>query len=209
MLFTGFAGFVPTANWFKPRGRWKFPLAIERLESMTEISLSDLRANVRDVPDFPKPGILFKDITPLLLEPTLFRKIISLFVQRTENVGATKVAGIDARGFLFGTTVAHELGVGFVPLRKKGKLPYKTYSHSYELEYGKAEIEVHTDAFSKGDSVVLIDDLLATGGTAEAAIALIEKSGATLKEVQFVIELDFLKGREKLESVPIYSILRY
>lgn len=172
-------------------------------------SLEILRAAVREVPDFPKPGIIFKDITPILADPALFRLAIQHFVQQCAGKSITRVAGIDARGFLFGATVAHELGVGFVPVRKKGKLPFHTVSHAYALEYGEAEVEVHTDAFAPGERVTLIDDLLATGGTARAAIHLIEKLGATVVQAQFLIELGFLGGRAALAPTNVLSILRY
>jgi adenine phosphoribosyltransferase len=172
-------------------------------------SLEILRAAVRDVPDFPKPGIVFKDITPILADPALFRIAIQHFVQQCAGKGITRVAGVDARGFLFGATVAHELGVGFVPVRKKGKLPYETVSHAYALEYGEAEIEMHVDAFAPGERVALIDDLLATGGTARAAIHLIEQLGATVVQAQFLIELGFLGGRAALAPKSVLSILRY
>lgn len=168
-----------------------------------------LRAAVRDVPDFPKPGIIFKDITPVLAEGKLLRKAMDAFVAHTEGMGIQKIAGIDARGFLFGATVADRLGLGFVPIRKKGKLPYKTASLAYKLEYGEAEIEVHTDAFEPGERVALIDDLLATGGTARAAAQLIENAGGKVVQAQFLIELSFLKGREVLAPVPVKAILTY
>jgi adenine phosphoribosyltransferase len=172
-------------------------------------SLEVLRGAIRDVPDFPKPGIVFKDITPVLSDPVLFKTVIQHFVQQCAGRRISRVAGIDARGFLFGATVAHELGVGFVPVRKKGKLPYHTVSHSYALEYGEAEIEIHTDSFSKGERVALIDDLLATGGTARAAINLIEGVGATVVHAQFLIELKFLNGRELLAPTPTLSLLAF
>jgi adenine phosphoribosyltransferase len=172
-------------------------------------AIETLRAAIRDVPDFPKPGIVFKDITPVLSDPALFRAAIRLLVDQCEGKGITRVAGIDARGFLFGATVAHEMGVGFVPIRKKGKLPYATVSHAYALEYGEAEVEVHTDAVSPGDRVTLIDDLLATGGTARASVRLLETLGAVVVQAQFLIELGFLAGRQTLDPTPALSILRY
>jgi adenine phosphoribosyltransferase len=172
-------------------------------------SLEMLRGAIRDVPDFPKPGIIFKDITPVLSDPALFRLVIQHFVQQCAGKDITRVAGIDARGFLFGATVAHEIGVGFVPIRKKGKLPYETISHAYALEYGEAEIEVHADAIGEGERVALVDDLLATGGTAHAAIQLIERLGAAVVHAQFLIELGFLAGREALKPTPVLSLLRY
>ena len=127
---------------------------------------SQLRATIRDIPDFPKPGILFRDIAPVLADARLFRAAIGEFAEICRAAKADKIAGIDARGFLFGATVAYELGLGFVPVRKKGKLPFHTITQSYDLEYGSAEVQIHTDAFEKGENVALIDDLLATGGTA-------------------------------------------
>lgn len=171
--------------------------------------LDVLRGAVRDVPDFPKPGIVFKDITPVLADAELFRFIIGQFVEQCREHRVTRVVGIDARGFIFAATVAHELGVGFAPVRKKGKLPFKTVSHAYSLEYGEAEVEMHTDAVQPGERVALIDDLLATGGTARAAANLIEKIGATVVQAQFVIELEFLNGRGVLAPIPVYSILSY
>ena len=168
-----------------------------------------LRAAMRDVPDFPKPGIIFKDITPILADADLFRLAIDEFVAACDGQNIQKVAGIDARGFLFGATVADRLGLGFIPVRKKGKLPWKTESLSYKLEYGEAEIEVHTDAFAPGERVALIDDLLATGGTAAAAIKLVEKAGGTVVQAQFLVELGFLNGRAGLAPVPVKSILTY
>jgi len=172
-------------------------------------SLTMLRDAVRDVPDFPKPGIVFKDITPVLSDPSLFRIAIHHLVQQCAGKSIDKIAGIDARGFLFGATVAHEMGIGFIPIRKKGKLPHTTISHSYALEYGEAEIEIHTDAIDAGERVVVIDDLLATGGTAAAAICVLEKLGAVVVQAQFLIELSFLDGRKALEPTPVLSLLKY
>jgi len=172
-------------------------------------SIDKLRAAVRDVPDFPKPGILFKDITPILGDGKLFRASIDAFLEQCQGKKIDKIVGIDARGFLFGSAVAYELGIGFVPLRKKGKLPYKTESATYSLEYGEAEMQLHVDAIERGEKIVLIDDLLATGGTAAAAAALITKMGGDLLEAQFLIELEFLHGREKLESTAVVSFLKY
>ena len=174
----------------------------------TEI-IEKLRAAVRDVPDFPKKGIVFKDITPLLSDPLLFRASIDLFVERSREKNVDKIVGIDARGFLFGSAVAYELGLGFVPIRKRGKLPYRTDTAKYSLEYGEAEMEMHTDAVEKGERVVLVDDLLATGGTSAAAAVLIRNAGANLIEAQFLIELEFLKGRKRLEPTPVTAFLKY
>lgn len=162
---------------------------------------------IRDIPDFPQPGIVFKDITPLLLDTGLFRDVVGCMVERGRELGVEKVAGIDARGFLFGPSVAMELEVGFVPVRKKGKLPWKTLSRKYDLEYGSAEIEIHQDAFNPGEKVLLVDDLLATGGTAGAAASLIAEAGAHVVEAQFLLELTFLPGRQALQPVPVFSFL--
>jgi adenine phosphoribosyltransferase len=168
-----------------------------------------LRAAVRDVPDFPKKGITFKDITPVLSDPGLFRASIDLFLERCRGREIDKIVGIDARGFVFGSAVAYELGVGFVPIRKRGKLPYRTEIAKYSLEYGEAEMEMHTDAVTEGERVVLVDDLLATGGTSAAAAALIRNAGGNLIEAQFLIELEFLEGRKRLDPTPVTAFLKY
>ncbi|MEA3186339.1 MAG: adenine phosphoribosyltransferase [Chthoniobacter sp.] len=164
---------------------------------------------IRDVPDFPKAGIIFKDITPILSDGTLFKHAIDVFVEACAGKTIDKIVGIDARGFVFGAAVAYQLGLGFVPVRKKGKLPYQTEAASYTLEYGEACVEMHVDAVTPGERVVLIDDLLATGGTSAAAVKLIKKMGGVLLEAQFLIELEFLKGRSNLDSVPVRSFLKY
>ncbi len=176
---------------------------------MPEASLARLSAGVRDVPNFPKHGIVFKDITPILVDRDLFRESIDVFLERCRKLPIDKIVGIDARGFLFGSAVAYALGVGFVPIRKKGKLPFKTESAAYSLEYGDAEMEMHIDSIEPGEKIVLIDDLLATGGTSSAAVALIKKVGGDLLEAQFLIELEFLHGREKLEPTPVTSFLKF
>ena len=171
--------------------------------------VEQLHAAVRDVPDFPKKGIVFKDITPILNDPALFRASIDLFLERCRGRKVDKIVGIDARGFLFGSAVAYELGIGFIPIRKRGKLPYMTEVAKYSLEYGEAEMEMHTDAVKAGERVVLVDDLLATGGTSAAAALLIRKSGGDLLEAQFLIELEFLHGRKQLEPTPVVAFLKY
>ena len=171
--------------------------------------IEKLRSAVRDVPDFPRKGILFKDITPVLSDPVLFRASIDLFLERCREKKVDKIVGIDARGFLFGSAVAYQLCVGFVPIRKRGKLPYTTDTAKYSLEYGVAEMEMHTDAIRKGDRIVLVDDLLATGGTSAAAAVLIRNAGGHLVEAQFLIELEFLDGRKRLEPTPVTSFLKY
>ena len=171
--------------------------------------IDKLRAGIRDVPDFPKKGIVFKDITPILSDHALLRASIDLFLERCREKKIDKIVGIDARGFLFGSAVAYELGVGFVPIRKRGKLPYKTEVAKYSLEYGEAEMEMHVDAVKPSERIVLVDDLLATGGTSAAAATLIAKAGGKLLEAQFLIELEFLHGREKLGQTPVISFLKY
>ncbi len=176
---------------------------------MDSVSLDQLRAAVRDVPDFPKPGIIFKDITPILADGALFRAAIDLFRARCQELKIDKIVCIDARGFLFGSAVAYELGLGLIPIRKRGKLPYKTNRAAYTLEYGEAEVEVHIDAIQPGEKIVLVDDLLATGGTSASAMTLVEKMGGEIVEAQFLIELEFLQGREKLGRTPVVSFLKY
>jgi len=170
---------------------------------------SSLESAIRDIPDFPKPGIIFKDITPILSDPALFQYTIDLFVNHVADQNVEKVVGIDARGFIFGAPVALALGAGFVPLRKQGKLPAATYSESYSLEYGEDAVEIHRDAIAPGERVLLIDDLLATGGTASAAMRLLNKLGADVVSVSFLIELAFLGGRSNISSNKIHSILSY
>src|SRR6266700_1823707 len=172
-------------------------------------TLDRLRAGIRDVPDFPKKGIVFKDITPILSDHALFRASIDLFLAWCRGKKIDTIVGIDARGFLFGSTVAYELGVGFVPIRKRGKLPFKTEIAKYSLEYGEAEMEMHIDAMMPNERVVLVDDLLATGGTSAAATKLIATVGGQLIEAIFLIELEFLHGREKLAPTPVTSFLKY
>jgi adenine phosphoribosyltransferase len=168
---------------------------------------ASLRTAIRDVVDFPKPGIVFKDITPILADGKLFRHAISLLCETTGGAKIDKVVGIDARGFIFASAVADRLGVGFVPVRKKGKLPWKTRQTAYALEYGEAVVELHEDALKPGETVLLVDDLLATGGTAAAAVKLLDELGANLLGISFLIELSFLGGRSKLAPHPINSIL--
>ncbi len=169
----------------------------------------NLHSIIRDVPDFPKPGIIFKDITPLLKDPLAFRETIDLLEKAASGLEITGVVGVEARGFIFGAALAARMGVGFIPIRKPHKLPYDTISESYQLEYGTDAIEMHRDALGPGDRVILIDDLLATGGTIQAAIRLVEKTGARVARVLFVVELLFLKGREKLEGYDIHSLVSF
>jgi adenine phosphoribosyltransferase len=173
---------------------------------MTELSEA-LRATIRDIPDFPQPGILFKDITPVLKSPELFHRVTETFSDRYRDKGITAIVGIESRGFIFGGALADRMGLPFVPVRKKGKLPYKTVSATYELEYGTDSVEMHSDALGSGDRVIVLDDLVATGGTAEAAGRLCEQLGAEVVELAFVIELGFLHPRKKLERYNLYSMV--
>ena len=170
---------------------------------------AQLRSSIRDVPDFPKPGIVFKDITPVLADGRLFRSVTDRFAEELKGLGVTKIVGIDARGFIFAGAVASQLGLGFIPIRKKGKLPWTTRSASYQLEYGESVVEIHVDAVKKGEKVALIDDVLATGGTAAAAIKLLEECGAVVVRAEFLMELGFLVGREKLGGTPLVSLVIY
>ena len=176
---------------------------------MSDVTVGELEAAIRNVPDFPKPGIQFKDITPVLREARLFAGAIDLMVKKHANSKIDACVGIDARGFIFAAAAAHKLGTGLVPVRKKGKLPWKTHEESFALEYGEATVAIHQDALQPGDRVLLLDDLLATGGTASAAIHLLEKLGAEIVEIGFLIELSFLNGREKLGDHPINALITY
>ena len=176
---------------------------------MSKVNAADLEAAIRNVPDFPKPGIQFKDITPVLGDARLFAGAIDLMASRHADAGIDACVGIDARGFIFAAAAAKQLGTGFVPVRKKGKLPWKTHEESYSLEYGEATVAIHQDALQPGARVLLLDDLLATGGTAAAAVILLEKIGAEIVEIGFLIELGFLNGREKMNGAPINSLITY
>jgi len=167
---------------------------------------------IRNIPDFPKPGIQFKDITPVLADPEALKKVIEWYALSVEAAGGCDViAGIESRGFIFGSALARKLNLGFIPIRKPGKLPFTTHSETYQLEYGTDTIEIHTDAVKQGAKVAIIDDLLATGGTAKAAINLIEKAGGHVSCAVFLIELDFLQGRARLNIEPekIFSFVHY
>ena len=168
-----------------------------------------LRAAIRDVPDFPSRGILFKDITPVLQDGALFRLAIDTIVDRHLNKNIDAVVGIDARGFIFAGAVAYRLGVGMVPVRKKGKLPWKTVVTSYTLEYGSETSEMHVDSLKPGDNVIIVDDVLATGGTAMAASTLVKQLGGNIAEIDFLVELSFLKGRERLKDFNVFSSVIY
>ena len=161
----------------------------------------DLKSVIRTIPDYPKPGIMFRDITTLLTDARGFRRAVDELVQPLAGAKIDKVAGIEARGFILGGAIAHQLSVGFVPIRKKGKLPFETMSESYELEYGVDEVEIHVDAIEKGDRILLVDDLIATGGTAGAAIKLLERAGAVIELCSFVVDLPELGGAAKLRDM--------
>lgn len=167
-----------------------------------------VKSYIRDVPDFPKKGILFKDITPLLQSPKGLKEAIAGLARAVDPASYELVCGIESRGFIFGTALAHHLGKGFVPIRKPGKLPWKTASESYELEYGTDTIEIHVDAAEGGRRVLMVDDLLATGGTMAAALKLVRRIGGVPVACCFVIELSFLPGREKLGDVPVHSLVK-
>lgn len=173
------------------------------------MTIDELRRFIRDVPDFPRKGILFRDITPALRDPAAFTAICDAFAERYRESGIDAVVAIEARGFFFGSVTAFRLGLPLIPLRKPGKLPWKTVSRAYELEYGSAAIEMHSDAIESGERVVIIDDLLATGGTAAAAASLIEEQNGIVVELAFAIELSELRGRELLGARPVFSLLTF
>lgn len=168
-----------------------------------------LKTGIRDIPNFPKPGILFKDITPILKDPKLFRISIDLFTEILEDQKVDYVVGMESRGFIFGTALAYAVGAGFIPIRKPGKLPFHKKSISYSLEYGEDTLEIHEDAVEKGKKVIIVDDLLATGGTASATYKLLEDMGADVVCAAFLIELSELKGREKLSACKVVSLINY
>jgi len=175
----------------------------------TTVTPAEIEAAIRNIPDFPKPGIQFKDITPVLADARLFAGAIELLTKNFQPGSVDAVVGIDARGFIFAAAAAIKLQAGFVPVRKKGKLPYQTHEQDYALEYGHATVAMHIDALKPGARVLLIDDLLATGGTSAAATALVQKLGATIVEAGFLIELKFLNGRDKLSGFPVRSLIAY
>ncbi len=169
------------------------------------MKMEQVQAAIRDIPDFPQKGIIFKDVTPVLANPRMFKFVVDTFVKRHRDAGIGKVAVVESRGFLFGATVAYKLGAGLIPVRKKGKLPHQTIEASYALEYGTATLQMHVDAIQPGERVLLVDDLLATGGTAEACAKMIEQLGGVVAGMDFLIELAFLKGREKLAKYPVFA----
>jgi len=173
------------------------------------MSLDTIKDAIRDIPDFPKEGIIYKDITPLLRDSKIFKEIIDLLVLNHKNEKVDYIIGVEARGFIFGAAMAYQMGCGFIPVRKKGKLPYETISQSYSLEYGEATLELHSDAIKKGDNVIIVDDLLATGGTVGATTALIEALEANIIGIDFLIELAFLNGIDALKKYKINSLIKF
>lgn len=168
-----------------------------------------LKKYIRDVPDFPKKGIIFKDITTLIKEKKVFKKVIDILTKKYKNKKIEKITSMESRGFILAAPLAYKLNAGFVPVRKKGKLPYETISVEYSLEYGKDVLEMHKDGIKRGENVLVVDDVLATGGTAKAVIELVEKLGGKVVGVAFLIELTYLKGIEKLKGYDVYSIIKY
>jgi adenine phosphoribosyltransferase len=173
------------------------------------MELAQLRSLIRDVPDFPQEGVLFKDITPLLADPIAFSTVIDLLVVHFGRGNIDKVVGIEARGFIIASPVAYHFGAGFVPVRKKDKLPWNTEAVEYSLEYGTATLEVHTDAVRAGERVLIVDDVLATGGTAKATADLVERIGGKVVGLAFLIELGFLNGRDRLEGYDLFTLIDY
>jgi len=171
--------------------------------------MEDLKKIIRDVPDFPKKGIIFKDIAPLLGNGPAFKKVINWITSSCKNLKIDKVVGAEARGFMFAAPAAAALNAGFVPARKPGKLPYKTISEEFALEYGTDKFEMHEDAVKKGENVLIVDDLLATGGTAEALVKLVKRLGGNVVGVRFIIELEFLNGLSKLKGCPVETLIKY
>jgi adenine phosphoribosyltransferase len=169
----------------------------------------DLKQNIRSIPDWPIEGVVFRDLTTLMQDPKAFRHSCDILYDRYKDKNLDKMVGIDARGFVFGAVVAYRLGIGFVPVRKKGKLPHKTIEQSYSLEYGEGVLEMHQDAVSPGEKVVIVDDLIATGGTVGATVKLVKQLGADLLECAFVVELPDLKGRAQIQDCPVFSITEF
>jgi len=168
-----------------------------------------LEKSIRNIPDFPKPGILFRDVTTLIQNKVAFKKAVDLLAKRYKAKGFAKVVGVEARGFIFAAAVAYKIGAGFVPVRKKGKLPFKTISTTYELEYGTDTLEIHQDAIAAGEKVLIIDDLLATGGTVKAATELVKQLGGKISGIGFIIELVDLHGKDKLKDYPVFSLIKF
>lgn len=173
------------------------------------MKLEELKKFIRDIPDFPKQGIIFKDITPLIKDPVAFKFVVDTISEHYKLKNIQKVVSMEARGFIFGSTVAYKLGCGFVPVRKKGKLPYDTVSIEYQLEYGTDILEIHKDAIEPNDNVLIVDDVLATGGTAKAVASLVERCGGKVVGMSFLVELSFLNPRQKLQNYEIFSLITF
>jgi len=173
------------------------------------VQIEQIEALIRDVPDFPEPGIVYKDITPVLADPIAFSTIIDMIVVHFGRGNVDKVVGIEARGFILGAPVAYHFGAGVIPVRKKGKLPHETLEEEYALEYGTATLEIHKDAVTPGERVLVVDDVLATGGTAAAAVSLVERIGGKVCGIATLIELDFLHGRDKLQGHDLFTLIHY
>ena len=173
------------------------------------MKITDLKKHIRDIPDFPKEGIIFKDISTLLKHKEAFKKSIDVLAAKFKKSRVQYVVGVEARGFIFGSALAYKMGAGFIPVRKKGKLPYKTKAVTYQLEYGSDTLEIHEDAIPPNARVLVIDDLLATGGTVKAVTDLLKAQKAKIVGVAFLVELKFLKGKERLKDLPIYSVIQY
>ncbi|NQS89795.1 adenine phosphoribosyltransferase [Patescibacteria group bacterium] len=171
--------------------------------------MDELSQKIRNIPDFPKKGIAFKDITPLLQDASSFKRAILLLAKHYRNSKISSLVSVESRGFILGAALAYELGVGFIPVRKPGKLPYRVKRISYSLEYGEDTIEIHEDAIEKGEKVLVVDDLIATGGTVQAVCKLVEKLGGVVVGICFLVELTYLKGREKLKDYDIFSLIKY
>ncbi|GIM56723.1 adenine phosphoribosyltransferase [Capnocytophaga canimorsus] len=171
--------------------------------------VNHLKEKIRDIYDFPKQGVVFKDITPILSDPQAVKTALGLFCEHLKGIKVDKVVGMESRGFFFGTLLAQHLNAGFVPVRKPGKLPFETIAQTYDLEYGQDQLEIHSDSIKKGENVLIHDDVLATGGTAEAAVKLVERLGGNIVQLNFLIELSFLQGVQKLKGHKVYSILKY
>ncbi len=176
---------------------------------MSSNSADEFKKYIRDIPDFPQKGIIFRDITNLLKDGEIFKKAIDTIAGQFQNEHIDLICSVEARGFMIGSALAHALGAGFVPIRKKGKLPWDTHQESYELEYGTDEVEIHTDAFNPGHHVLFVDDVIATGGTAKASLELIKRLKGKLVAAVFLIELTGLGGKERLGDIPVYSLMQY